>query len=113
MLLPSGYAFNYTIRTTVEEADGDTQIKAEKLPSWLTLNDNGDGTALLSGTTPKVSAVQTDEIEITATNNNIVAKQNFSLKIKETVKVACVGNSITFGSMLSNRVKDCYPAQPE
>lgn len=111
VLLPSGYAFNYTIRTTVEEADGDTQIKAEKLPSWLTLKDNGDGTALLSGTTPKVSAVQTDEIEIAATNNNIVAKQNFSLKIKETVKVACVGNSITFGSMLSNRVKDCYPAQ--
>ena len=27
------------------------------------------------------------------------------------VKVACVGNSITYGMMLENRVEECYPAQ--
>ena len=30
---------------------------------------------------------------------------------EETIRVACVGNSITYGAGIENRVKDSYPAQ--
>ncbi|MHC4144745.1 MAG: hypothetical protein ACYSUD_08200, partial [Planctomycetota bacterium] len=29
----------------------------------------------------------------------------------ETIRVACIGDSITFGSSIKNRVRACYPAQ--
>ena len=29
---------------------------------------------------------------------------------KKTIKVACVGNSITYGYLLENRERDAYPA---
>jgi sialate O-acetylesterase len=29
---------------------------------------------------------------------------------KEKIKVACIGNSITFGAGLSNQARDSYPA---
>lgn len=30
---------------------------------------------------------------------------------RETIRVACIGDSITFGASIKNRTKDCYPAQ--
>ncbi len=32
---------------------------------------------------------------------------------KDAIKVACIGDSITYGSKLRNRAQDCYPAQLE
>ena len=29
----------------------------------------------------------------------------------ETIRVACIGDSITYGYSIKNRTKDCYPAQ--
>ncbi|MEG2791940.1 MAG: sialate O-acetylesterase, partial [Odoribacter sp.] len=29
----------------------------------------------------------------------------------QKIKVACVGNSVTYGYLIPNREKDCYPAQ--
>lgn len=47
----------YTYNVTADDPDllvGDTlSITAETLPAWLTLTDNGDGTAVLSGTPAK------------------------------------------------------------
>ena len=111
VLLPGGYDFSYTIKTSVIDPDGDTKIIADDVPDWLTLKDNGNGTAVLSGTAPKVTSAHIENIEISATNNNAVAKLNFTITIKDVIKVACVGNSITFGSMLTDRVTDCYPTQ--
>lgn len=111
VLLPGEIDFSYTITTQVEDPDGDTKITANGVPAWLTLRDKGDGTAILTGTTPKVSSIQIENMEIVATNNNTVATQRFTFTVKDVVKIACVGNSITFGSMLSNRNTNCYPAQ--
>lgn len=111
VLLPGTYNFSYTIETSVIDPYGDTKITANDTPDWLTLTDNGDGTAVLSGTAPKVTSTRNEKIEIIATNNNSVAKLNFTIVVKDIIKVACVGNSITFGSTLSNRVNDCYPTQ--
>ncbi|MCU0548662.1 MAG: choice-of-anchor C family protein [Leptolyngbya sp. Prado105] len=44
----AGKPYSYTI-TTIDPENGDRVISAENLPSWLTLTDNGDGTATLSG----------------------------------------------------------------
>ena len=30
---------------------------------------------------------------------------------RETIRVACIGDSITYGASIKNRTKDCYPAQ--
>lgn len=45
----AGKSYTYTI-TTVDPENGDRVIAAKNLPGWLTLTDNGDGTATLSGT---------------------------------------------------------------
>jgi len=30
---------------------------------------------------------------------------------RETIRIACIGDSITYGASIKNRTKDCYPAQ--
>ena len=30
---------------------------------------------------------------------------------RETIRIACIGDSITFGASIKNRDRDCYPAQ--
>ncbi|MBE9010645.1 putative Ig domain-containing protein, partial [Pseudanabaenaceae cyanobacterium LEGE 13415] len=45
----AGKPYTYTI-TTVDPENGDRVITAKNLPSWLTLMDNGNGTATLTGT---------------------------------------------------------------
>ncbi len=30
---------------------------------------------------------------------------------RETIRIACIGNSITYGASIKNRARDCYPAQ--
>ena len=30
---------------------------------------------------------------------------------RETIRIACIGDSITFGASIKNRTRDCYPAQ--
>ncbi len=30
---------------------------------------------------------------------------------RETIRIACIGDSITYGASIKNRIKDCYPAQ--
>jgi acyl-CoA thioesterase-1 len=30
---------------------------------------------------------------------------------RETIRIACIGDSITYGYSIKNRIKDCYPAQ--
>lgn len=32
---------------------------------------------------------------------------------KDKIKVACVGNSVTYGAGIENRESDCYPAQQQ
>ncbi len=54
-------------------------ITATDLPSWLTLTDNGDGTALLQGVAPAQPAEF--NISLSATDGNNTAEQNFTLGV--------------------------------
>ena len=35
----------------------------------------------------------------------------FTLWGKEQIRIACIGNSITYGAAIENRELNCYPAQ--
>ena len=39
------------------------------------------------------------------------SKPNRVENYRQTIRVACIGDSITYGASIKNRIKDCYPAQ--
>lgn len=77
-----GSDYKYSIATQVVNPVGNTSISATGLPAWASLTDNGDGTALISGTAPEVTEDQTSEVVITATNNAVSKTQSYTLTVK-------------------------------
>jgi len=63
-------------------------FSAPNLPSWLTLTDNGDGTAKLDGTAP--GSVGEYDVRITASNGMFEANQEFNLKVGLTANIESV-----------------------
>ncbi|MBN2663579.1 MAG: T9SS type A sorting domain-containing protein, partial [Bacteroidales bacterium] len=54
-------------------------IDATTIPAWLSFTDNGDGTGLLSGTSP--AANQTDAVVLSATDGTNTVDQNFNISV--------------------------------
>ena len=78
----SGTAFNYSI--TTNDVDGDTLIiTAPTDPSWLTLTDNGDGTATLSGT-PTNSNSGNNSVVLRVSDGTTTTDQSFTLDVSAT-----------------------------
>ena len=81
-----GQLYNYTINVAdPDRAQGDyTNIYGITVPSWLNFNDNGDGTATLSGT-PSAADVGLANVMLEAQDSfhhdNGVALQNFSINV--------------------------------
>jgi uncharacterized delta-60 repeat protein len=78
--------FTYTYNIVVDDPDvGDSlTITGTTLPSWLTLTDNGDGTATLTGN-PTNSDVGDHTVELQVEDaEGEVATQSFTLKVKNT-----------------------------
>ncbi|MGI9324645.1 MAG: DUF4347 domain-containing protein [Pseudomonadales bacterium] len=74
----------YTYLITTNDPDGDAvSITDVTLPGWLTLIDNGDGTATLSGT-PGNSEVGPHNIELQVSDGSLSASQNFTLTVANT-----------------------------
>ncbi|MFO7791089.1 MAG: S8 family serine peptidase [Bacteroidota bacterium] len=65
-----GETYEYNIET--EDPEGlPVTITGNTVPGWLTLTDNGDGTAVLTGTAPDISTVSEDfNVELIVTNND-------------------------------------------
>lgn len=59
-----GVPYQYAITTTDPDGDARTITTVTALPGWLTLVDNGDGTAVLSGT-PTVPGLETVTLKVT------------------------------------------------
>ncbi len=83
-------AYNYNITTSDVDGDGLT-IAATTLPSWLTLTDNGDGTATLTGT-PTNSEVGDHSVVLTVSDGTTTTTQSF------TIAVGNVNDAPTFDS---------------
>ncbi len=77
----SGAAYQYSITTQVVNGVGATTISATGLPAWATLTDKGDGTATITGTAPTVTADESSQVAITATNNGISQTQSYTLTV--------------------------------
>jgi hypothetical protein len=72
-------AYSYTI--TTGDVDGDAlTITAPTLPAWLTLIDNGDGTATLSGT-PTNAEVGAHSVVLEVSDSAATGTQNFTLNV--------------------------------
>jgi hypothetical protein len=74
--------FSFTIDTTGDPIPTISKLSGSgSLPNGVTLKDNGDGTATLSGTVTKSNDVGTYNFTIKAKNNNGTATQAFTLTI--------------------------------
>ncbi|MTI20625.1 adhesin, partial [Fulvivirga sp. RKSG066] len=76
----------YTYNVTTSDPDvGDVlEIQELVLPNWLTLTDNGDGTAVLSGT-PLNSNVGVADVVIEVSDaQGLSVNQNFSIEVSNT-----------------------------
>jgi hypothetical protein len=73
----------YTYNITVSDADaGDTlAITAPTLPAWLELNDNGDGTAALTGT-PAAADVGDHQVSLQVSDGTDAAVQDFTITVE-------------------------------
>lgn len=93
--------YSYTIEAT--DADGDAiSFTADNVPSWLSLTDNGDGTANLVGTPAAygnfdVSISVSDGIDVTPLQFSInVVRQRFDVTFNVTNGTApMVGSTVT------------------
>jgi hypothetical protein len=73
----------YSYAVTTADADGDTlAISAPVLPTWLTLTDNGDGTATLAGT-PADGDVGPHAVSLEVTDGTATAVQSFTVTVAE------------------------------
>ncbi len=72
-------AYSYTLNSS--DVDGDTlSISASTLPAWLTLTDNGDGSALLSGT-PGNAEVGNHNVVIEVSDGVLSTSQSFTINV--------------------------------
>ncbi|NND71023.1 MAG: tandem-95 repeat protein, partial [Rhodothermales bacterium] len=75
-------AYSYAIATS--DVDGDPlAITASTLPAWLTLTDNGDGTASLTGT-PTNAEVGSHSVVLEVTDGTVITTQSFSILVANT-----------------------------
>ncbi len=85
-------AYSYTI--TTGDVDGDAMtITAPVLPAWLTLVDNGDGTATLSGT-PTNAEVGDHSVVLQVSDSSSTDTQNFTLNVTEATTDSPVDGGI-------------------
>lgn len=73
---------SYQYDITVFNPGTDEITITADLPEWLSITDNGDGTASLSGTAPEVSVpVETFDVEIQATDGSEEIVQAFTISV--------------------------------
>ncbi|HET6628231.1 MAG TPA: FG-GAP-like repeat-containing protein [Woeseiaceae bacterium] len=78
-----GAAYTYAITASDDDGDAITIAAAQDLPGWLTLTDNLDGTATLSGT-PAAEDVGDHAVSIQASDGTDATTQDFTITVSET-----------------------------
>ena len=79
-----GFAYTYNIVIDDPDVGDNLTITAPTLPDWLTLTDNGDGTATLRGT-PGNDEVGDHAVELRVEDGDgEVDTQSFTVKVKNT-----------------------------
>jgi uncharacterized protein YegP (UPF0339 family) len=104
-----GTPFSFTIDTTGDPIPNITKVAGSgSYPSGVSLIDNGDGTATLSGT-PSGSASGVYTFTLKAKNNQGIATQVFSLTVNRAPALANISTqTATVGSVFSQTVTANY-----
>ncbi|NOZ34910.1 MAG: T9SS type A sorting domain-containing protein [Chlorobi bacterium] len=77
----------YTYNITATDADGDNlTFTASAKPAWLTLTDNGNGTAVLSGT-PSNSDAGNHAVTLSVSDGTESVNQDFTINVTEASSV--------------------------
>ncbi len=72
----------YEAELVAQDAQNDAlSFIAESLPQWMTLTDNGDGTASLSGVPTSATAVQNEQIVVSVTDGMYVTTKVINLTV--------------------------------
>ncbi len=101
----------YTYAVTTSDADGDTlTITAPTLPAWLSLSDNGDGTATLSGT-PAVGDVGSHSVVLHVSDTTYTTQQTFSIAVADAATATTSAPIFTSVRPLSGRWGTPTPTQ--
>jgi hypothetical protein len=82
----AGEAYSYTITFQDIDADDELQLTAVK-PDWLTLTNNGDGTATLSGT-PSNDHAGANNVKLTLSDGTVSDEQSFTITVQEGVGIS-------------------------
>ena len=86
-------AYSYTISTSDVDVETLT-ITATTLPGWLTLTDNGDGTATLTGT-PLNANVGNNNVVLNVSDGNVSSNQSFTITVTNTNDAAVIAGTDT------------------
>jgi len=76
----AGTSYTYEVAASDPDAGDTLAITAPTLPAWLTLTDNGDGTATLTGT-PADGDVGNHTVSLAVSDGTDSATQNFTLAV--------------------------------
>lgn len=108
-----GVLYEYTVEVNDPDINANIVISKSRLPGWLTLIDNGDGTAKLTGV-PENKDVGTHQVEIAASDRiiNTPIKQSFTITVEnvndepvfESVPKTKAQESVIYGYII--QVKD-------
>jgi subtilisin family serine protease len=92
----------YTYNITAEDpASQPLTISDTEIPSWLTLTDNGDGTAVLTGTAPDITTVsETHSVALEVNNGSEAGTQNFVITINTSNQAPTItSTAVTEGTV--------------
>ncbi|WP_227814678.1 cadherin domain-containing protein [Nitrogeniibacter aestuarii] len=87
-------AYSYSITTTDPDSGASLTITATTLPGWLTLTDNGDGTATLSGT-PTNSEVGNHNVVLQVSDGSLTDTQSYTITVSNTNDVPTITSGAT------------------
>jgi len=82
----AGQAYTYNITATDADAGDVLTFTAPVKPVWLTLTDNGDGTASLTGT-PSNSDAGDNAVSLNVSDGTDIISQNFSIDVTSTESI--------------------------
>ncbi|MCW9707150.1 putative Ig domain-containing protein, partial [Fodinibius salsisoli] len=77
-----GEAYSYTVEASDPDGDG-LSFSVVQIPDWASLQDNGDGTATLSGT-PAFDDSQDYTVELEVSDGELSAAQSFTITVGNT-----------------------------
>ena len=95
-------AYTYNIIAS-DENPGDTLgITAGTLPSWLTLTDNGDGTATLSGTPVNAEVGDHSVVLVVTDNTSLSSTQSFTITVANSNDAPVIDSGAAFSVVENN-----------